>query len=680
MGSYYTFSYINAEGDLTTFGVPFGTIRAYYDGEPGDYPSWMDFRYKITSPATDLFDFFAKLRGVALTVDTGGIASFSTISVASNLVDSTIVTIKTRVRNVLTGMYGTSNSASAFINAVLDECVDAAKNECVILTFNTAKITTPYEINVGSETQFVASNNFFNSLGRVLDKYQYDPPSDNVPARSPGNFGFNGFPYMMVGISFYKLTGTALSDISMQTPSGAAELDIGTMICATTSGNVLVVQCPPMDGGKFALSQLSVRNILADTGEDMVVLSKQDGGKIPFATPTVANVINLHFSVYGFTGGDSNSAFAMEMTFNGLSPLANTGESSYAQTYRVTQNARGNTTFFFLRTSSLKPIEPSENNPDDEPKPEGGDGDRDKGTTPIPHPSVPQIATGNMVHVYQVNTAALNALHDYVWSKDFFDNILKIITNPRDCLVSLYSLPVNYVGVSDTIQLGNIDTKIAATTVPQRYFQYSVVSTPMRVTKYYGTFLDYEPYTSIDLYLPYYGYYHLSCSQVYDVNITVNLVLDMYAGYGMYNIMYNGSVVAQVSANFSTQLPLSINDMTGATAGIIGGAITAFSGDVVSGIVDAATNYREQPLMVSDVGGGSGILSIRKVHIRRTIPTRSVSNNFPSMVGLKSTQGTLIGDIDSGYFKVLEVNLDSIPCTEEEKAMITNYLKSGVRF
>lgn len=81
----------------------------------------------------------------------------------------------------------------------------------------------------------------------------------------------------------------------------------------------------------------------------------------------------------------------------------------------------------------------------------------------------------------------------------------------------------------------------------------------VNVREYYGTFLDYDPYTTVILYIPYIGYHQLATNQVMNMTVTLKYSVDLTMGI-LTAYVFAGSKLINV---FSGQMgiPTSINGM-----------------------------------------------------------------------------------------------------------------------
>ena len=77
------------------------------------------------------------------------------------------------------------------------------------------------------------------------------------------------------------------------------------------------------------------------------------------------------------------------------------------------------------------------------------------------------------------------------------------------------------------------------------------------------------------------------------------------------------------------------------------------------------------------MGGNSGFLGTMQPYIIIERPQTSIPNSFVSTNGIVSNVTATIGSV-AGYCKIMSANLNSIDCTQEEKAEIQELLESGI--
>ena len=312
------------------------------------------------------------------------------------------------------------------------------------------------------------------------------------------------------------------------------------------------------------------------------------------------------------------------------------------------------------------------------------------GNQPLPTTSI--IDTG-MCSIYLPSKALLKDFSNYLWSNDFFDNILKNYQSPLENIISLSIIPaIAQPDDARYISIGNCTTNILCTITNEQYV--SVECGKIDLKEHYGNFSDYSPNTSIDIYLPYIGYRQIDIDDFmagkirvrYQCDIlTGDCVAEIYSeGKGKSKLMYtfNGNISYNVplsGANY-LQYYLSIvsgigNVATGVAQGIggnpLGGIGTAASG--VGQILTSKPAYGRS----GSLGSAAGYLSYRRPFLVRKSPINTTAKHLAQESGYISNKGQKIGDY-SGFTKCAAVVLDGITATKNELDEIETLLKEGV--
>ena len=163
---------------------------------------------------------------------------------------------------------------------------------------------------------------------------------------------------------------------------------------------------------------------------------------------------------------------------------------------------------------------------------DGGNETSDDDSDPVDVPDLPSLDISDLggINLYRVTAADVKALLAYLNSATPGDNILKWFTNPIQSIVSLHVLPYPVTVVSsDAIKiLGLSATGTAGYKIKQfQEWELGGVRVP------YGfdnTFLDYEPYTKVSIYLPFVGIRALDTDEVMGQNVSVTYQFDNVSG------------------------------------------------------------------------------------------------------------------------------------------------------
>lgn len=166
-----------------------------------------------------------------------------------------------------------------------------------------------------------------------------------------------------------------------------------------------------------------------------------------------------------------------------------------------------------------------------------------------------------------------------MWSGDdsFFDtfiNGLKLVGDtPINAIINLryypYELPMSF---SQKIRLGRNDTNIVGYPLLSSYEVLDFGST--KINPKYKCFLDFEPYTSVDITLPYAGTVQIDTQKLMGKTINLKLIVDYNTGSCTWCIFSDSSIVQTVSGTIGTNITVSAtNDMQYSTS-IINNALS----------------------------------------------------------------------------------------------------------
>ena len=314
-----------------------------------------------------------------------------------------------------------------------------------------------------------------------------------------------------------------------------------------------------------------------------------------------------------------------------------------------------------------------------------------------------------LITLYRPTDTQLRAIAQFLWSDNVLDNFKKYFNNFADNIISLYSLPYTPSGLlTKTFTVGNMTSEITNVEYCSvRYFDIDMGQ--VEIKNKWGSYLDYSPYTKIEVYLPYLGLHSLDTDELMsptrldgsmpDTQGTVlSLVyrLDIMTGIIVAKIKVrvynkNGSYTDQIRYQFSGRVG-SICPLTGQTfAGYIQTAAVEFTGlvtTIASGGLTApmagaaavtATVAAQKPTVerVGSVTGDASMMATNVPYICITVPNKPLLENQQKFTGFPSYKSGLLSDF-SGYTEVIDAHVEGISCTEEERTKILQYLKEGV--
>ena len=201
-----------------------------------------------------------------------------------------------------------------------------------------------------------------------------------------------------------------------------------------------------------------------------------------------------------------------------------------------------------------------------------------------------------------------------------------------------------------------------------------------QINEVFGGWADYAPYTSIELYLPYYGTINLDTNLFMGHILKVEYVLDVLAGLITYFLSCDDTCVITLSAKCSADVPVSLSSGIDTASDVLKNEARFVSeaGNLRPvGMVTGSTSVATEKCLNSCSESGMFFMP-NKCHVRITRPAYTRASNYASRYGypcygsykLSSLKGfTVVENYKSHYTKGIK---------KEEEDMIKNMMESGV--
>lgn len=219
-------------------------------------------------------------------------------------------------------------------------------------------------------------------------------------------------------------------------------------------------------------------------------------------------------------------------------------------------------------------------------QPGGGGGSFDDTSDQIDDSTTPvfSFAGSGFCRIYNPNLSQLQNLANYLWTDtNFLQTVInhakQLLEDPIEAIISLAMLPVAIPqGTSETVKVLFISTGVS---MPPATTQYVDVDCgAYTLEEYYGSALDYNPYTQVDLFLPFIGQVSLNTDEVMGHTISVKYRVDIVSGLCVAKVFVDNDCMYQFSGNCAIFMPLNSADfssylsaaMTAATALVSAGA------------------------------------------------------------------------------------------------------------
>lgn len=197
----------------------------------------------------------------------------------------------------------------------------------------------------------------------------------------------------------------------------------------------------------------------------------------------------------------------------------------------------------------------------------GGDGDVPTDTiTPTSDNGV--SVGGKFCTTYQVTTAQLKAISTYFWddgNDGFMSKYINAVNNPIESILSVGYMPVSVTsGVgSDSIFIGNVNLTAQAPDC----LGYTVGDTTRKVVigeldipEVYSSFLDYQPYTNLTIFLPYIGFKTLPPNMFMGKKLKVEYAFDLITGACKALLSANGKYIMSFDSDCMIKIPLTASN------------------------------------------------------------------------------------------------------------------------
>lgn len=341
--------------------------------------------------------------------------------------------------------------------------------------------------------------------------------------------------------------------------------------------------------------------------------------------------------------------------------------------------------------SGIKPESNDPFNPGGDTETGGGGGDFDNTSTPIEIPDLPSIsaASTGFISLFNPSLSQLNELASYLWSDLFeIDGWKKLFADPMDAILGLSILPVAVPsGGAREVKVGNIGTGISLTVAASQFVEVDCGS--IDVNEYWGAYLDYEPYTQAQIFLPYIGTRPISVDEIMGKTVRVVYHVDILTGACCCFVKCGASVLYTYNGQCSIPIPITGANYTSVVNGVI--SIAASVGSLVAtggasapvalpSIANSAVNQMKPQVEKSgSISGSAGVLNMQVPYLILIRPRQALPSRQNEFIGYPSLITVQLTEL-SGYTEIQSIHLENIPATKEELAEIQSLLEGGVIF
>lgn len=320
-------------------------------------------------------------------------------------------------------------------------------------------------------------------------------------------------------------------------------------------------------------------------------------------------------------------------------------------------------------------------------------------------PQTPKLnGLGVFSNYYAIAKNGVDQLNDFLWNSDetVVDDLLNSLKlfgqSPIDAIISLRLYPFNFMqllpstAVTEEIVLGRVATGVTAWKLPSDCATTLNLGS-IYLPRKYGNFLDYAPYSSYSLYIPFCGVVNLNPNIFLDHYVSVRMVVDVTTGKCT-AIIYVGSddeygvPIQYVDGMIGVEVPITAENMgklgaavleavgnTAAAAvstGVAGGAFAAVGGAIDVMFADVA------PQKTGSVSASGSLSMPIKLYVAISSPHVVVPENYGHTKGY-ATDKTINISGQSGFTVCYNVDTSSIAgATDAERSEIKSLLEGGI--
>lgn len=432
---------------------------------------------------------------------------------------------------------------------------------------------------------------------------------------------------------------------------------------------------------------------------------------------------NNTYIEYQYVLGRITTEFRIGYYYLGDEGIRSNYKSNYFLTNVLTSNPSGNYTPVLPGSGSGSTSGGNIPNQNSYPNGRGGDGTKDFGGDNENIPTVPTTGavSSGFINAYLCDAVNLQNFKTFLFtdtSKQMWEGLGRMFNNPMDAISGLSVIPISNNEIEKTVSnifIGTYDTGVQAQKISNDFIEIDFGS--IDCTKGpYETYLDYQ--SNIYIYLPFSGTYQLRPQDVFHTSIRLVAHLNILNGDIIYFIYAkNGNtenakeyILANYSGNCKYDIPLSSRNIGQAMSGAVQ-ASTSIT-NLVPGLTQGFKNLSKNVNDVSDIAGNFGniasaVLGVANGFAQAKNPQVSLTGGIgnskimeprtPKLIfqvpkilsveGIQNKKGSLsyyeksIEEVKKEKGKYVEyayINIDIPEATEQEKALIDEYLKSGV--
>lgn len=198
----------------------------------------------------------------------------------------------------------------------------------------------------------------------------------------------------------------------------------------------------------------------------------------------------------------------------------------------------------------------------------GGDGTFDDVSDEIPDSPLPTLSSANtgFTRIYNPTLSQVQDLARYLWTdesviKTIWNHIKQFFESPMEALIGFNLVPCAVPDAgSKNFALMFIDTGVSMNVAANQFVDVNCGT--LELKEYFGSYLDYSPYTKVSCYLPFIGTVQLNVDEIMKTTLQVKYRIDICSGACVAKVFVNGFVLYQFSGHCAIPIPFSAADFS----------------------------------------------------------------------------------------------------------------------
>ena len=300
---------------------------------------------------------------------------------------------------------------------------------------------------------------------------------------------------------------------------------------------------------------------------------------------------------------------------------------------------------------------------------------------------------------FAVTSNSVRQLADFLWNADEtkFNEIVKGLAlmgeNPMNGIIDLRLFPFNVAlknsaTQAEPIVIGRTNTGVNGIKLTENVNSLIDLGECTFFTKF-KNFLDYEPYTTAQLYIPYIGVVPVSTAEFMGHKISAKMIVDYTTGAGTAIVFKDDIPFIYKNGVVGITIPMTGTDSATYASTVIGNVVNGAMGiasatvtDSMSGLVNSAnqmysgfatgTNYQTDSASAPAISTWQP----QKCYFIIDRPILNAPDNYGRTVGYACEITGKLSDFNG--FTVVSNPEISFKCTETEKTMLSQLLTAGV--